>query len=199
MNPVVTDLSVPRLLPPVGAWALRHGWRCIKHSSAFHPWFLSAAIPDSFAVKHLATSGRNEETLPRSHSCHDRPLLWKAPLVTDTPRVNDKTSPVLYRLLIVLFTCPPHHHQHLPHAVGGSPLSPHATVESDCHTDLRYLQGPSVIAGQPGFHTLSREHQAWAAPPAGWLDDFSLCSQLRNCPEIGFVSRRAAGLSRYQL
>lgn len=94
---------------------------------------------------------------------------------------------------------PPHHHQHLPHAVGGSPLLPHATVESDCHTDLRYLQGPSVIAGQPGFHTLSREHQAWAAPPAGWLDDFSLCSQLRNCPEIGFVSRRAAGLSRYQL
>lgn len=83
-----------------------------------------------------------------------------------------------------------------PVFVGGSFLSvggerlPHSSPVSGrpiCHQ--RSLQ----------FRAVHRERQAWAGRPASWLLDFSLCSQLQNCPQIGFVSSRAAGFSRYQL
>lgn len=71
---------------------------------------------------------------------------------------------------------------HLPHAIGGSLLSPHTVEESDCHTGLWYLQGPSVVAGQPGFHAASREHQARAGRPTGRLDDFGFMLAVTKLP-----------------
>lgn len=219
---VVTDLSGSSytisffFFLPAGAWRLRHGWLCVKYLKSFSPLVFEQRDPwqlygetfgrirsDSIGMKRWLqavktvmirlSSGRLSHPQLVTYVTDTRGWMIRLlPTAVSPAHHSFHMPPTPLPLLLLLLL-------HLPHAIGGSLLSPHTVEESDCHTGLWYLQGPSVVAGQPGFHAASREHQARAGRPTGWLDDFGLCSQLQNWPEIGFVSTQAAGLSRYRL